>query len=253
MSKKNEKKIEDINQLLSMAGSNLNILEEQVDIKVQKQYFEMQATLSKEPVNYQEVCKQYLENINDLFDEAIDEEVKKRMLVVLATIDDVSVYRAIENFSKPKNNSLHKWAVIALQQSRMLIQSTLLDDPGVFISTGLGGQGTLLRYFCVFVNKKAEPLEEFQQNILRNEMEDAITPAKGSIEQIKFSKAYTTILLLLPIDTDLQPLFTGIIDECNTYGNFLHDNMIVTNVKKLSPSEIRAILRTHEPKEDTQG
>ena len=34
---KQGKKIEDIDQLLAMAGSNLSILEEEVDIKVQKQ------------------------------------------------------------------------------------------------------------------------------------------------------------------------------------------------------------------------
>ena len=146
MSKKSEKKIEDISQLLAMAGANLNILEEEVDIAVQKQYFAMQETLSKSQEDYQNACKQYVENINDLFDDAIDEEVKKRMLVILATVDDISIYRAIENFSK-QDTPLKKWAVIALQQSRMLIQSTLLDDPGVFISTGLGGQGSL--FLCV--------------------------------------------------------------------------------------------------------
>lgn len=250
MGKKNEKKIEDINQLLAMAGPNLNILEEEVDIAVQKQYFEMQNSFGKEPEDYQDTCKQYIENINDLFDDAIDEEVKKRMLVVLATVDDVAIYRAIENFSK-QDTPLQKWAVIALQQSRMLIQSTLLDDPGVFISTGLGGQGLLLRYFCVFVNKNPGQLEEFQQHIIRNEVEAAITPQRGSIEQIEFSDAYSTLLLLLPIDTDLQPLFTAIIDECNEYGNFLHENMIITNVKKLTDEEIRTILHTRQrPKTD---
>lgn len=246
MSKKSEKKIEDISQLLAMAGTNLNILEEEVDIAVQKQYFATQETMSKSPEDYQKICKQYIENINDLFDEAIDEEVKKRMLVVLATVDDVSIYRAIENFSK-QDTPLQKWAVIALQQSRMLIQSTLLDDPGVFISTGLGGQGSLLRYFCVFVNRNKGKLEEFQRNVIKNEMEAAIVPLKGTIEQIEFSDAYTTLLILLPIDTDLQPLFTTIIDECNQYGNFLHENMIITNVKKLDSSEIHTILHSRHP------
>lgn len=249
MSPKNEKKIDDMNQLMAMAGTNLNILEEEVDMKVQKQYFETQDLLSKDPDNYHETCKQYIESINDLFDETIDEGVKKRMLVILATIDDVTIYRAIENFSK-QDTPLQKWAVIALQQSRMLIQSTLLDDPGVFISTGLGGQGLLLRYFCVFVNRDIGELEEFQQNIIKNEATTAITAQKGSVEQIDFSDAYTTMLILLPLETDLQPLFTSVIDECNLYGNFLHENMVITNVKKLSDSEIRTILHTNKSAEE---
>ena len=240
---KREKKIEDINQLLAMAGSNLNILEEEVDIKVQKEYFELAELLSKNPENYQKISKDYLEHINDLFDNTIDEEKKKRMLVVLATLDDVTVYRTIENFSK-QDSPLQKWGVIALQQSRMLLQSNLLDDPGVFISTGLGGHGLLLRYFCVFFNRINGPLQPFQQNILKNETEAAVNAAEGTLESVEFRDDFTTMLLLLPLKTDLQPLFTGIIDECNQYGNFLHENMIITNVKKLAEEEIRQLLRS---------
>lgn len=238
---KQGKKIEDMNQLLAMAGSNLNILEEEVDIKVQKEYFEMLNLLSKEMEDYQSLSKQYLENINDLFDSAVDPEIKKKMLVVLATLDDVAVYRSIENFSK-QDTPLQKWSIIALQQSRMLLQSTLLDDPGVFISTGLGGHGLLLRYFCVFFNKIPGNLPAFQQNILKNETETAITKAQGNVESIEFKEEYTIVLLLLPLKTELQSLFTGIIDECNQYGHFLHENMIITNVKKLSEDEIHQLL-----------
>lgn len=239
---KQEKKIENIEQLLAMAGSNLSILEEEVDIKVQKEYFELVNLLSKNEEDYPEISKQYVENIEDLFNPDIDEEVKKRMLVILATIDDVSVYRSIENLSK-QDTPLQKWAIIALQQSRMLLQSSLLDDPGVFISTGLGGHDLLLRYFCVFFNRIPGELLTFQQNILKNETLSAIEKAQGAIETVEFKDDYTTMLLLLPLQTDLQPLFAGIIDECNLFGNFLHENMIITNVKKLSDEEIHQLLR----------
>lgn len=160
----------------------------------------------------------------------------------MATVDDVTVYRTIENFSK-QNTPLQKWAIIALQQSRMLLQSNLLDDPGIFISTGLGGHGLLLRYFCVFFYRTPGDLQTFQQNILTTETETAIKTAQGSIEHVEFKNDFATMLLLLPLQTDLQPLFAGIIDECNQYGNFLHENMIITNVKKLSEEEIYQLLR----------
>lgn len=242
---KQGKKIEDIEQLLAMAGSNLNILEEEVDMQVQKEYFDLAGSLSEHAEEYPEISKQYLENINDLFDEAIDDEVKKKMLVVLATIDDVSVYRTIEHLSK-QNVPLQKWAIIALQQSRMLLQSTLLDDPGVFISTGLGGQGLLLRYFCVFFHRQSGELQPFQQSILKNETEAAIHASEGKLESVEFRANYTTMLLLLPLKTDLHPLFAGIIDECNQFGHFLHENMIITNVKKLEENEILQLLKKRQ-------
>lgn len=239
---KQNKKIENIEQLLAIAGSNLSVLEEEVDIKVQKEYFEMARVLNKKHTDLAELSKQYVENINYLFDEATDTEVKKKMLIVLATVDDVTVYRTIENFSK-QNTPLQKWAIIALQQSRMLLQSNLLDDPGIFISTGLGGHGLLLRYFCVFFYRTPGDLQTFQQNILTTETETVIKTAQGSIEHVEFKNDFATMLLLLPLQTDLQPLFAGIIDECNQYGNFLHENMIITNVKKLSEEEIYQLLR----------
>ena len=245
---KEQKKIKGIEQLLAMAGTNLNILEEEVDIKVQKEYFSLAHKISQNSHTYSKIKKEYLEHINDLFNEETDIDVKKRMLVVLANIDDVTVYRTIENLSR-QESPIQKWAIIALQQSRMLLQSTLLDDPGIFISTGLGGHGLLLRYFCVFFNRIPGELPVFQQNTLKNELKTLICKAQGTIENIEFKPDFTTVLLLLPLQTELQVLFAGLIDECNLYGNFLHENMIVTNVKKLTDEEICQLLHHNNPRE----
>ena len=164
------------------------------------------------------------------------------MLVVLARIDDISVYRAIESLSKT-DSPLKKWAVIALQQSRMLIQSTLMDTPGIFISTGLGGQNGMLRYFCVFLYRNPGTLLEFQHQIICNEITVALKPYKGILEQIDFFEDYCTLHLLFPLNADLKSIFEKTIDECNLYGNFLQRNMIITNVKKLSEEEIKSILQ----------
>lgn len=233
---------QDLHSLLSKAGDNLNILEEEVDLTVQKEYFEIAYELSSDPKKYKQISSQYLEDINHLFDASVDNETKKRMLVVLANIDDVSVYRAIESLSK-SDTPLKKWAVIALQQSRMLIESTLMDDPGVFISTGLGGQNGLLRYFCVFFHRNHGSLQEFQQQIIYNEMTAALKPCKGVVEQIDFFEDYCTLLLLLPLNADLKSIFEKTVSECNLYGNFLRENLIITNVKKLSADEIQSVLQ----------
>ncbi|WP_068690642.1 hypothetical protein [Culturomica massiliensis] len=240
---KNTEQWNEINELLSKNGAHLNVLEEEIDIEIQREYFNLAHSITKKPRKFKQLCKKYTENINQLFDENIPEKQKKEMLTVLATLDDISIYRAIENFSK-QDTPLKSWATVALQQSRMLIQSNLLEDPEIFISTGLGGRGNLLRYFCVFLNRQKEnSLEEFQQKIVRNETEAALSPLKGELEQIHFSTGYSTFTVLIPLNADLKILFSGIVEECNLYGNFLHENMIITNVKKLSDEEIQSLLK----------
>lgn len=229
-----------IGDFFSSARENLKILEDEVDLNVQKEYFNLLKELSATPQKCKQLSAQYMEKINNLFDDSVDPETRKKMLVVLANINDVSVYRAIESLSKT-DTPLKKWAVVALQQSRMTIESALIDDPGIFISTGLGGQNGLLRYFCVFFYNGQKTLEKFQQQIVYEETSAKLKQWSGTIEQNTFSEHYCTFLLLLPIHADLHSLFQEIIDECNLYGNFLHENMLVTNIKKLSEEEIEQI------------
>ena len=60
----------------------------------------------------------------------------------------------------------------------MLIQSNLLDESTVFVSTGLGGHDTLLRYFCVYIANEGVTLQPFQWDIVKKETELVVTKAK---------------------------------------------------------------------------
>ena len=242
MEDREQKTWQNINELLSKAAGDLNILEEEIDVEVQRQYMALLKHLLHKNPEYQELAQQALERKDLLLDASTSEREKKRLLVLLATIDDISIYRTIEAFSK-QDTPLKKWATVALQQSRMLIQSTLMDESAIFVSTGLGGQGSQLRYFSVFMANDDTTLQPFQYEIVQKEMEVMITKSGGSIEHAENHEKYITFTLLLPINANLKTLFEGIIDECNTYGNFLQKNMIITNVKKLSPEEIEALLR----------
>lgn len=87
-------------------------------------------------------------------------------------------------------------------------------------------------FLCVFL-PRSRRLTLFSANTLKNEAETAINNAQGCIESTEFKGNYAVMLLLLPLKTELQPLFAGIIDECNQYGNFLHENMIINNSEKI--------------------
>ncbi|WP_251621859.1 hypothetical protein [Odoribacter lunatus] len=247
MSKQIGSNWDSLSNFFSNKEEKLNILEEEIDLTVQNEYFNIVQELRQNKQEFEHLSSLYIKEIDNLFDEAVDIEIKKRMLVVLANVENISVYRTIETFSK-LDTPLKKWAVIALQQSRIVLQSTLLDDPGIFISSGLGGQGKLLRFFCVFFYQNKEALPEFQQQTIYNETEIAIKPYNGTVEQVQYFEEYCTMLLLLPLNVEMKNLFEKIIDECNLYGNFLQKNIIITNIKKLSEQEIAEILQTRKQK-----
>lgn len=230
---------QNIKKVLDDLPENFSILEEQIDIEVQMKYFEQ-----AKQVRGLKLETECFENRDLLFSPDADLARKKEILLTIATLDDVKAYRTIEKFVKIAESELKQWAVLALQESRMLIQSSLLDEQLIFISTGLGGKGKKLRYYVVFINKnRQEILNPTQQKLLKDEIVFELDKHDGEMESMDFSEGFSTLLAMLPLQSDLKQVFRNIIDECNQYGNFLDDDMIVTNVKIMSRNEILEMLK----------
>lgn len=228
-----------IRKVLDDLPDNFSILEEQIDIDVQMKYFE-----HAQKVRSKLQSDEYFENREQLFLPEISIEQKKEILLSIAVIDDVKAFRTIEKFLNQAEGELKQWAVLAFQESRMLIQSSLLDEQLVFISTGLGGKGQKLRYYVVFINKNRELiLNSVQQKLLKDEVIFELNKHEGEFESMDFSEGFSTVLAMLPLQSDLKQIFRNIIDECNQYGGFLDDDMIVTNVKIMSRNEIIEMLK----------
>ena len=235
-----------IQRALDNLPKNVNILEEKIDLNTQMAYFEF----SKE-VRKKDVAKECFEARDELFEKKVSAERKKEILTAIAGMDDVKAFRTIEKFLQTKNKKLKQWAVLAYQESRMLIQSSLLEEQQVFISTGLGGEGNNLRYFVVFIQKdREEKLSKSQQKLLKNELIYEIEKGEGKFEQIEFIEGFTTANVLLPLQANIKVIFRNVIDECNQYGNFLDEDMIVTNVKVIGRDEIIEMLEHQVEEED---
>ncbi|TNF41036.1 MAG: hypothetical protein EP310_07905 [Bacteroidetes bacterium] len=228
-----------IQKVLDSLPENFSILEEQIDIEIQVKYFK---TANK--IRQKGNAEEYFKNRDELFLPEIDVERKRKILLAIAAIDDVKAFRAIEKFVTIAEGEIKQWAVLAMQESRMLIQSSLLEEQQVFISTGLGGKGRKLRYYVVFINKKQnEILTPTQQKLLKDELIYQLNQNNGEFESMDFSEGFSTVLVMLPLQTDLKKLFRDVIDECNQYGDFLDDDLIVTNVKVMSRNEIIEMLK----------
>lgn len=230
---------QNIQKVLESLPENFSILEEQIDIDIQVKYFDL-AKKIRSKVNADESFEQSAE----LFSEEVAEKRKREILLSIASIDDVKAFRTIEKFAGSASGELKQWAILAMQESRMLIQSSLLDEQQVFISTGLGGKGQKLRYYVVFVNKNQnEILSGTQQKLLKDELVFELNQNEGEFETMDFSEGFSTVLVMLPLQSDIKNVFRNVIDECNQYGDFLDDDMIVTNVKIMSRNEIIEMLK----------
>lgn len=237
---KEKKFYKNIQNILDSLPENFSILEEQIDIDIQMKYFEFAGKLRTS-----QNTSDLFEKREELFSDETCFERKREILVAIAAVDDVLAFRTIEKFAKESSGEIYQWAVLAMQESRMLLQSSLLDEQQVFISTGLGGRGQNLRYYVVFINKKPdELLTRTQQKLLKDELLTELKTSNGEFESIDFTEGFSTALVMLPLQTDLKSIFRNIIDECNQYGNFLNDDMILTNVKMLSRSEITEMLKS---------
>ena len=224
---------EKIKDIFGKFPGNISILEEQVDIDLQMEYFEFSRDVKKNPAPA---------GLNDLsknlFDREFPADGKKKILVQLAVSEEVEAYRTIEKYLTHPDTGLRDWAVLAFQESRMLLQSRLLDEDQVFISTGLGGKGTKLRYFVALINSTGKPFSKLQKRIVSAELDYHLKKHEAEAEEICFIEDYCTILAIIPFRAPIRELFRDAVEECNHLGGFLKENFIVTNVKKLSYEEI---------------
>lgn len=221
----------------------LNILEEQIDVKVQMEFFKY---LKKDKKNQSKEEPIDVDNIPELNLDELTIDDKKEILVQLAGIDDAKAFRSIEEFFKNAPVELKDWATLALQQSKMLLESSLLDESQVYISTGLGGKGNMLRYFVVLIGEGIDEFENFQQKIVSSEFEYALKKNNCELESIEFQENFTTFMALIPFEVAFQNIFRLALEECNQYGSFLKPNFMVTNVKALSIQEIKDFVEKSE-------
>ena len=226
-----------IRELLGQIPDKLAIIEDPIPIETQMYYFEA----SKRFKNKFEI-NDVLETAPLLFIADVPLDEKKEILAKLATIELPEAYRFIEKYLNNAEKENIDWAKLALLESRMLLESSILDQNQILISSGLGGRDNKLRYFIVVFLKDGFLLDDTRKKIVNNEFDPVLSKLECEIENIKFYKNFFTITILIPLDVSIKDAFSNAIDETNQYGEFLVENFIVTNVKKLSISEIRNLL-----------
>jgi hypothetical protein len=225
---------EKIKELLGLLPDKLAIVEEQIPLEVQMAYFE----LSKKYKGAFD-SELVLNNSEILFTTETNLQDKREILAKLASIDKPEAYRIIEKYLTISDHEIHDWAKLALLENRMSLESSLLEQNQVLISSGLGGKKDKLRYFLVVFNKERLGFNETRKKVVQNEFETVLKKQQSEMEEVVFYRDYLTMLVLIPLEVSIRNLFLNAIIECNQYGHFLQENFIITNVKKLSHIEIQ--------------
>jgi hypothetical protein len=232
---------DEIMRMFRGMDNKMNILETQIDVDVQTEYFEYSKNHNLN-INPEDVIK----NKDNIFRNNLSVEDKKCMLVKLASINSIEAFRTIERYlNDPAHDDLQDWATLAFHESKLLLQSKLLDENQVLISTGLGGKGFKLRYFTVLMSNSGINLSYIQKKIIRSELHYMLKKNGAELEKLRFSRDLCTILSLIPLKVPIQNLFDMLIEECNKLGDFLNRNCLITNVKILKISEIRERIKNN--------
>lgn len=236
----NENIYDKLQEYFGLDEGNISILEQTIEPSTQLEYFEFSRNHS-----HTKTEEEIINSKDVLFDQSFPVEGKKSTLVELASLNSAEAYRTIERYLHQPNIKLYDWACLALQESRLHLESNLLDESKVLISTGLGGKGLKLRYFIVLFTPNDIEITERQKEIIRKELCYFLPRYGAELEDILFEESFASILACVPMKVNLQNLFRQIIVECNQLGEFLFNDFIITNLKALHTEEIRELLRVN--------
>jgi len=224
-----------IQEFLGDSGKRMSIIEDVVDIAIQKEYFSMAEHYRNNPDANEVVSADAL-----FLGDTTDEQLKK-ILVLLASSPEVENYRAIERFVSVASPQLKDWALLALNECRFHLVGSLTDDNGVLISTGMGGRDGKLRYFIVLV-PAVEMLSPEQAMLVMDEVQFMFKRNNSEVESVEMAERYVCITALIPMNIPVSQPVMAVINECNGMGNLLDEGYIVTNVKPLATDEITKVL-----------
>jgi len=167
---------------------------------------------------------------------AIEEETLfKNTLVKAAILGNVEVFRKLEKIEQeyPHDDDRKQWIRLSLLYARMLMEQGLLDEPIGFIVSGLGGEGTRIR-FC-FVLHSDEVITKSLANLIASEYEELCKDYDAVWEnQMDFTTNYIRFTLLMPFNTSPSPLIEEGIEKLT----FLDSEYLESNMRLIEEEEI---------------
>ena len=217
---------------------NIQIIEHISDPQVAVDYFMYCAYKRDEDLDPDIV----LEQAPQLFSDQLTLEQKKELIANLAIIDKIEAHNFLKQYIENPDPQLTDWASVALQENTARLQSALLNEPQLIITSTLGGKNNKLRYFAIVYTKNFTPLQDWQTQLIEKELNFAFDKTGVELEQIQFGQFFANLVLLVPLDVELYQILTNTITKINELGDFLEQNPIINTDKIFSIDETKNYL-----------
>jgi len=240
--KNDNNSLKNLQHSLEKLSGNLHVLETDVPVEKQMEYFRFSEVIrSNFYFSDEQVFDEQMKVLSS--DELYSSPEIKYALAYLAISGSVKAYRAIEAYCEKFPDD---WAAMSLLQAKITLESELSEEKQVFISTGLGGKGDLLRFYAFFKSNGRKTFSDYQRKLIEKEIPYFIRNYQGITEEIQIQDNYFTILFLIRIQVDIKTMLEEAVDECNQFGNFISKGFVITNVKMFSKEEIQNELKKRE-------
>lgn len=233
---RDDKEYTSVEKVLGKLAGEFYVMEEQVDVDVQMEYFKMVKENRKE-LNEEEVISDF----DMIYSEEVLLQDKKIILVKLAGIQSVNTFRILEKYYKEdKVEDLKDWSILAYNEAKMQLESSLKDQNSIFVSTGMGGKGSALRYFIVlFPHEDIGTFTDFHTEFVQKELRYILEQFDSKLEGFnEINEKFVAGTALIPVHINLQDCLSKVFDACNQFAPFVSERFIVTNIKSMSPEEI---------------
>ncbi len=231
-------KQKDIQDFLENIPDQFHILEEGINIQTQKEYIDYSHSFDSGELSEEDTLN--LGNI--LFDGSRPLEAKKKVLVLLAHLGTITAFRQIEKYYKYPDEDLKHWTALALQECKMLLESTLIEESVGFISSGLGGLQDKLRYYFLVLPSSDSAFTKTQTNIIQDKITLAAKSMNCIVESVDPSETFVGLTVLVPMDIAVGTFIETGIKKCNELVGFVLEHYYVTNQNIPGRAEINDII-----------
>lgn len=231
--------LEDIQKFLESLPDKFEILETGIEFKVQIEYLEYSHSFDRGELTEKET----LTFGNILFNQEVPIDAKKKALVLLAHLGTILAFRLIEKYQKDSDKDLEQWTALALQECKMLLESSLMDMSTGFVSSGLGGNANRIRYYFLVLPLIGRLFTKTQTEIINDELLLVCKELNCILEITDFSENYVGLTILVPMDVAVGTFIETTIKKCNELGAFVFEYYYVTNQNIPDYSEIIEIIK----------